>query len=214
MPRVGDVDDALVRLRSVLRQYRNALSQTNGAFGISPLEALRKLAVITQSTPRPTAETRFDYATLQKLATRRAEAARALAAAARLGEFKFGPDDSPWYGVAFASTQEARAAHALAARLHATEIPAILERGYEIAGQSGMRPFETLQELGTYVRLLQDPRIARQVQLDGLRTSARGAHRCARPAPRQPDDVGSQPPPPAPAGEGICPPGHAHLRHA
>lgn len=154
-PKVAEVDDALVRLRTVLRDYRDALTQRHAQLGISPLEALRTLTTITGRSPQPAAETRFDLRTLQLLSTRRAEAAQALSTAARLGEFRFGPDDSPWYAVAFATTQEATDAHALAGRLHRTEVPAILERGYELIAQTRMRPFTTLSELGAYIQLLQ-----------------------------------------------------------
>src|SRR3546814_1805012 len=62
--------------------------------------------------PRSTrTDTLFPYTTLF----------RSLAAAARLGEFRFGPDDSPWYGVSFTRTEDARAAHKLAGKLHRSE---------------------------------------------------------------------------------------------
>jgi len=154
-PKVADVDDALVRLRTVLRDYRDALTQRHPQLGVSPLEALRTLTTIAATSPQPTAQTRFDLATLHSLSTRRAEAAQALATAARLGEFRFGPDDSPWYGVAFATTEQATSAHALARRLHRTEVPGLLERGYELIAQTRMRPFATVAELGAYIRLLQ-----------------------------------------------------------
>ncbi|MFT4214460.1 MAG: AAA family ATPase [Microbacterium sp.] len=154
-PKVADVDDALVRLRTVLRNYRDAMTQRHPRVEVSPLEALRTLTTIAASTPQPQAATRFDLATLQVLQSRRSEAAQALAKAARLGEFRFGPDDSPWYGVAFATTQQARDAHALAGRLHRTDVPAILERGYELIARTRMRPFSTVAELGRYVQLLQ-----------------------------------------------------------
>nr|WP_199692458.1 AAA family ATPase [Microbacterium telephonicum] len=154
-PKVAEVDDALVRLRSVLRDYRASLTQRHPALGISPLEALRTLATIGSTTPAPSAQTRFDVGVLQSLSSRRGEAADALSTAARLGEFRFGPDDSPWYGVAFPTTDAARAAHALARRLHRTDVPAILERGYELIAQTRMRPFGTIAELAAYLRLLQ-----------------------------------------------------------
>lgn len=154
-PKVADVDDALVRLRTVLRDYRDALTQRHPQLGIAPLEALRTLTTITGRDPQPQAETRFDLRTLQVLSTRRAEAAQALSTAARLGEFRFGPADSPWYGVAFETTQQARDAHALAGRLHQADVPRILERGYELIAQTRMRPFTTVAELGAYIQLLQ-----------------------------------------------------------
>lgn len=154
-PKVAEVDDALVRLRTVLRDYRGSLTGRHPQIGVSPLEALRTLATLTGGPTQPIVQTRFDLRTLQTLSTRRREAAASLAAAARLGEFRFGPDDSPWYGVTFATTEQAQSAHTLAARLHRTEVPGILERGYELIGQTRMRPFTTVAEMGVYIRLLQ-----------------------------------------------------------
>ncbi|MET0304326.1 MAG: AAA family ATPase, partial [Microbacteriaceae bacterium] len=154
-PKVADIDDALVRLRGVLRDYRGAVTSTHPALGVSTLEILRSLADLTGRSPAPSTTARFDPLTLQRLAPARAEAAAKLAAAARLGEFRFGPDDSPWYGVTFTTTEQARGAHALAARLHRKDVPALLERGYELIAQTRMRPFRTIGELGVYLRLLQ-----------------------------------------------------------
>lgn len=154
-PKVADIDDALVRLRGVLRDYRTAVTSRHPSLGVSVLEILRALAELAEHTPAPTTAARFDAGALEALATTRAEAAAKLATAARLGEFRFGPDDSPWYGVTFATVDEARAAHALAGKLHRSDVPGLLERGYELIGQTRMRPFQTIAELGTYLRLLQ-----------------------------------------------------------
>lgn len=154
-PKIADIDDALVRLRGVLRDYRSAVTVRHPSLGVSVLEILRALATLGADDPAPSTSARFDIATLSRLAPARAEAAAKLAAAARLGEFRFGPDDSPWYGVTFATTEEARAAHGLAVRLHKHDVPSLLERGYELIAQTRMRPFQTITELSTYVTLLQ-----------------------------------------------------------
>ncbi|WP_127818780.1 ATP-binding protein [Microbacterium sp. CPCC 204701] len=154
-PKVADIDDALVRLRGVLRDYRTAVTSRHPSLGVSVLEILRALAALAERTPAPSTQARFDAHALEALATTRAEAAAKLATAARLGEFRFGPDDSPWYGVTFATVDQARAAHALAGKLHRSDVPGLLERGYELIGQTRMRPFQTITELGTYLRLLQ-----------------------------------------------------------
>src|SRR3546814_15881808 len=92
--------------------------------------------------PRSTrTDTLFPYTTLF----------RSLAAAARLGEFRFGPDDSPWYGVSFTRTEDARAAHKLAGKLHRQDVSSLLERGYELIAPTRMRPFHTISELGEYL---------------------------------------------------------------
>ncbi|WP_426326015.1 AAA family ATPase [Microbacterium sp. E-13] len=153
-PKVADIDDALVRLRGVLRDYRSAVTARHPSFGVSVLDILRELAQLAERGVAPATETRFGSAALTSLADRRQEAAAKLAAAARLGEFRFGPDDSPWYGVSFATVEEARGAHALAGKLHRSDVPTLLERGYEMVAQTHMRPFRTIAELGVYVRLL------------------------------------------------------------
>jgi hypothetical protein len=154
-PKVAEIDDALVRLRTVLRDYRSAVTEPHLALGVSALDVLRALTSLASTSPAPSTEARFDLATLEKLAGRRDAAARALAMAARLGEFRFGPDDSPWYGVSFTRTEDARAAHDLAGKLHTQDVPRLLERGYELIAQTRMRPFQTVSELGSYLKLLQ-----------------------------------------------------------
>ncbi|MDT0180187.1 AAA family ATPase [Microbacterium sp. ARD31] len=153
-PKVAEVDDALVRLRGVLRDYRGAVTAQHPTLGVSVLEILRALSALTVAGA-PSTATRFDLRTLERLAGVRKDAAAKLRAAARLGEFRFGPDDSPWYGVSFSTPEDARRAHALAGKLHRADVPTLLERGYELIAQTRMRPFHTVSELGEYVALLQ-----------------------------------------------------------
>ncbi|MDQ4213803.1 AAA family ATPase [Microbacterium capsulatum] len=154
-PKLAEIDDALLRLRTVLRDYRRALTEKDPALGASVLDATRTLTRLALLPTPPTTSARLGRQALVKLAADRAHAAEALRQAARLGEFRFGPDDSPWYGVTFASTEEARTVHALAERLHASTVPELLEHGYELVAQTHMRPFATISELGEYLRLLQ-----------------------------------------------------------
>lgn len=154
-PKVADIDDALVRLRGVLRDYRAAVTARHPSYGVSVLDILRELAALAEKGVPPVTEARFDAAALERLSTTRESAAAKLAAAARLGEFRFGPDDSPWYGVSFSTVEQARGTHALAGKLHRSDVPTLLERGYELIAQTRMRPFQTVAELGAYVRLLQ-----------------------------------------------------------
>jgi hypothetical protein len=92
------------------------------------------------------------------MADDRSRAATAMVAAANLGEFKYGPGDSPWYGANFSSSEAATRAHGIAKQLHHTELPRLLERAGELISGTRMRPFETINELGVYLRLLVDIR--------------------------------------------------------
>lgn len=154
-PKVSDVDDALVRLRTVLRDYRRALGAPIAGLDASVLDATRHLTRLASLPTPPSTTARLGAGALERLAGDRSDAAEALAQAARLGEFRFGPDDSPWYGVTFTTTEAARWAHDLAGRLHSQSVPALLERGYALIAQTRMRPFATIEELGEYLVLLQ-----------------------------------------------------------
>ena len=154
-PKATEVDDALVRLRAVLRDYRGSLTKPIGRTGASVLETTRQLTRLASLPVPPSTGARLSMDALERLAGDRRTAAASLTRAAQLGEFRFGPDDSPWYGVSFDSTEAAQAAHAMAGRLHGTAVPSLLERGYELIAQTSMRPFSTIDELGEYLRLLQ-----------------------------------------------------------
>ena len=157
-PRVGDVDDALVRLRKVLLDYRSALTRRDHELGVSVLDALGELARLAQLPHPPSTTARLDRHALGLLAHDRSNAAATLIKAAALGEFRYGPGDSPWYGASFTSSGEASSAHQLAKRVNQIELPRLLERASGLIGQTRLRPFETIAELGIYLRLLLDIR--------------------------------------------------------
>lgn len=157
-PQVSDVDDALVRLRKVLLDYRGALTRRDPALGVSVLDALGELTRLSLLPTPPATTARLDHSSIVALATDRAGAAAALIKAAVLGEFRYGPGDSPWYGASFTSTQDADSAHALAKRLNTHELPRLIERANALVGQTRLRPFESIAELGIYLRLLLDIR--------------------------------------------------------
>ncbi|MDJ0338284.1 AAA family ATPase [Cryobacterium sp. PH31-O1] len=157
-PRVGDVDDALVRLRKVLLDYRSALTRRDSALGVSVLDALGELARLSQLPEPPSTTARLDRHALELLAHSRSAAATTLIKAAVLGEFRYGPGDSPWYGASFTSTADASNSHQLAKRINQIELPRLLERANGLIGQTRLRPFETINELGIYLRLLLDIR--------------------------------------------------------
>lgn len=156
--RVGDVDDALVRLRKVLVDYRAALSKTDAQLGISVLDALSELARLSRLEPAPATAARLDRAALGALAQFRSEAAADLVRAAELGQFSYGPADSPWYGASFSTSDDAKAAHELAKKLNHVTMPALLEAADALIAQTRLRSYESIAELELFVRLLSDVR--------------------------------------------------------
>ncbi len=157
-PRVADVDDALVRLRKVLIDYRSALTRRDPGFRVSVLDALGELARLSLMPDPPSTTARLDRAALERLAGDRAQVADDLVRAAELGEFKYGPGDSPWYGASFTSSEEAGQAHELAKRLQGNDLPRLLERASAVISTTSLRPFESVAELGVFLRLLLDIR--------------------------------------------------------
>jgi very-short-patch-repair endonuclease len=157
-PQVGEVDDALVRLRKVLLDYRGAVARTDPALRVSVLDCLTELSRLALLPDPPATTARLSRDSVEMMADDRADAARAMVEAARLGEFRYGPGDSPWYGANFATSEAAARAHAIANQLHHTDLPQLIERATGLIAGTRMRPFETITELGVYLRLLIDIR--------------------------------------------------------
>lgn len=157
-PDVREVDEALVRLRAVLLDYRGALTRPDDVLGVSVLDCVTELSRLALLPHPPATTARLDRATVERLAASRAPVASTMVEAAKLGEFRYGPADSPWYGAVFPNGDQAAAAHRLAKRLHGESVPWLLVRAQELVGATRMRPFESIAELGVYLRLLADIR--------------------------------------------------------
>jgi len=156
-PAVDEVDDALLRLRKVLLDYRVGLSRPDPVLGISVLDCVTELSRLALLPDAPATTARLSRATVERLANNRAHAAEVMVAAAQLGEFKYGPGDSPWYGAQFASGDDALRAHRTAKRLQ-ENLPSLVEAGMQLISTTHMRPFQNITELGVYLRLLIDLR--------------------------------------------------------
>jgi hypothetical protein len=157
-PHVGDVDDALVRLRSVLIDYRGALAKPDAILGISVLDCVTELSRLALLPKAPSTTARLSRQTVEALANDRGRAAELMVSAATLGEFRYGPGDSPWYGAQFISSDDAKAAHHTARTLWAELVPTLIDHATRLIATTHMRPFTTIHELGVCLRLLVDLR--------------------------------------------------------
>jgi hypothetical protein len=153
-PLIGDVDDALVRLRKVLLDYRGGLSRPDAVLGISVLDCVTELSRLSLLPVPPKTTARLSRATVEALIVDRHRASETMVTAAALGEFRYGPGDSPWYGAQFNTGEEASRAHSIARQLHEEALPQLLERAQDLIRTTYMRPFENIAELGTYLGLL------------------------------------------------------------
>ncbi|WP_284299748.1 hypothetical protein [Homoserinibacter gongjuensis] len=157
-PQLAEVDEALVRLRSVLIDYREALSRTDETLWVSVFDCVAELSRLALLPHPPTTTARLTPQAVRALAGDRASVAATMVEAARLGEFRYGPGDSPWYGAQFATGDEAARAHGIAKKLHADGLPRLLIKANALIGSTRMRPFTTIAELGIYLRLLSELR--------------------------------------------------------
>ena len=157
-PQVAEVDDALLRLRKVLLDYRGALTKPDAVLGISVLDCVTELSRLALLPTPPSTTARLVRPTVEALAADRHRASETMVTAAALGEFRYGPGDSPWYGAQFADGTAAAFAHATAIRLHEEALPRLLARAQDLIRNTYMRPFENIVELGIYLRLLIDLR--------------------------------------------------------
>ena len=200
----GEVDEALTRLRSVLLDYRAALGRRDPVLRVSVLDALGELSRLALLPSPPATTARLSTRAMEALATDRGAVQEDLLRAASLGEFRVGPMDSPWYGAAFADGQGAAQAHTLAKRLHATEVPRLLERADALIAGSRFRPFGTIGELGVYLKLLLDIRETLDKFQPAVYDRSLGELIIAT-GPRRDSrrDVERQPSPPQAAREGV-----------
>ncbi|MCU1545925.1 MAG: family ATPase [Homoserinimonas sp.] len=155
---VSDVDDALVRLRKVLLDYRVAIARQDPVIGISVLDCLTELSRLALLPDPPATTARLSRTSVERLVDARPRAAEAMVQAAKLGEFKYGPSDSPWYGANFPTSEAANSAHQLAKRLHEEDLPRLLIRANELISGTRMRPFDSISELTGYLKLLTEIR--------------------------------------------------------
>lgn len=157
-PAVAEVDDALLRLRKVLMDYQDAIARKDPVLGLSVLDCLGELSRLALTPTPPTSTARLSRASVALMSRGRDRVATTMVKAARLGEFRYGPGDSAWYGATFSTTEQATRAHGVAKQLHHTELPRLLERANQLIASTRMRPFESIAELGVYLRLLTDIR--------------------------------------------------------
>ncbi|GHD79375.1 hypothetical protein CLV85_0940 [Salinibacterium amurskyense] len=156
-PQIEDVDDALLRLRKIMLDYRESMSVTDGVLGVSVLDCVSELSRLALLPTPPSTTARLSREAVEKLAKDRSAATGVIIAAAKLGEFKYGPGDSPWYGAQFANGGEALKAHQVAQRVNG-QLSELLDVANRLVSNTRMRPFQSIDELGVYLRLLVDLR--------------------------------------------------------
>ena len=157
-PSLGQVDQAYERLRKVILKYREALAKKSADLGVSALECFTRLGTLSLRENPPETTARLDSEALVALSPGLGQAAELLRRAAELGEFKYGPADSPWYGVTFESVEDARKSQERARRLATEAVPRLLEKFPPLLEQTPLPSVTTIGQMGVFVHLLMDMR--------------------------------------------------------
>ena len=157
-PSLGQVDQAYERLRKVILKYREALAKKDATLGVSALECFTRLGTLSLRESPPETTARLDAEALVALSPGLGQAAELLRRAAELGEFKYGPADSPWYGVTFANVEDARKSQERARRLSSDAVPRLLEKFPPLLEQTPLPSVTTIGQMGVFVHLLMDMR--------------------------------------------------------
>lgn len=117
VPNTAEVDAALVRMRTILREYRTALAQPDSRFGVSVLDAVRELARLANDADA-TNEVTLDTETVIALTDSMDDTVDALLAIAELGQFDAQSGNSPWLSARFATSDQATSAFEAAVQLN------------------------------------------------------------------------------------------------
>ena len=157
-PSLTEVDQAYERLRKVILKYREALAKKDAELGVSAMECFSRLGTLSLRESPPETTARLDHQALVALAPGLGQAAELLRRAAELGEFKYGPADSPWYGVMFENVEDARKSQERARRLAAESVPRLLEKFPPLLEQTPLPSVTTVGQMAVYVHLLMDMR--------------------------------------------------------
>ncbi|MGM1028322.1 MAG: AAA family ATPase [Actinomycetota bacterium] len=160
-PETAEIDEAMLRLRKVLLDYRAALRRVDPELQVSVLDALKELSRLAMLPTPPSTRARLTERATRELATDRPRVAATMRKAAALGQFRYGPSDTPWYGATFSSSTDASAAYADAQALagegvQGGDLAAFLARARKVLGDTKLRPAATLAELAIQVALLSD----------------------------------------------------------
>lgn len=168
-PDVTDIDDALIRLRKVLGDYRAALRRVDPQLQVSVVDCLGELSKLAGMPNPPETRARLNRDSIVRLADKRPSAAQTLATAAELGEFQYGAGDTPWYGADFDTDGDAELAFDDAKTLagvdseDAGEIDELVAEAERVLGSTKLQQFETFEQLGEQIELLVEIRESLEV---------------------------------------------------
>ena len=137
---------------AAVEEYFEVLSTKNEALGVSVEEILSILASLSLMPHAPTSSARISKSKLLQHRDRSA-ALELLGKAFELGEFDFGPQDTPWFGARFESADQVQDISDLAAKLSAN-FGELRESMNGFVRELNLKPANTFEDWGVYLQLV------------------------------------------------------------
>ena len=137
---------------SIFGPYFEQLEKTHPDLGVSVAEAMSQIAKLTALENAPENTARIPLEKLSGLTDRDAVLTE-LAHAMQLGEFKFGPQDSAWFGAVFSNAEDVSRAIELAQKLNETVFTELSKVLADFTERVNFRPASTVSEWGDYLSL-------------------------------------------------------------
>lgn len=153
-PNTAEVDSALVRMRTILREYRTALAEPDPRFGVSVLDAVRELARLADDD-NATNEVTLDIDTVTALTNSMDDTVDALLAIAELGQFDSNSGNSPWLSARFAAADQASRAYQSAVRLDTVSLATLDTLANEVLAPTPLGAGESVADVRSRIELLQ-----------------------------------------------------------
>jgi very-short-patch-repair endonuclease len=148
-PEVADLHRRLVDRQRRLNEHVGALHEAHEPWGLTPFEIQSALLGIPEQARTP-----VRLAAPELITASAADAIRdELREFAHLGGFAIRPASTPWYGARLPSTEAARHACDLAARLSSHSIPMLVHHCRRAAEETGLRPPARYREAEAIVLL-------------------------------------------------------------
>lgn len=136
---------------SDIEGYLAVLGAQNADLGVSLEQILKRLATLSLMPHAPTSSARIPRSKLLQHKDR-SPALRLLEEAFELGEFAYGPQDTPWFGARFADPDEAQDIADLAKKL-ADSFGELRNSMATFIASLKLRPANTFDDWGTYLQL-------------------------------------------------------------
>jgi hypothetical protein len=151
-PSRGELSERLDASVAAIEDYFETLEAVDAKLGVSANQALIKLSELSALSRAPETKARIELDKLDSLADR-SEAVELLSKLADLDYFKFGPQDTSWFGSTFGSAEDLAAVRSLVARVINESFPKLYDQLTEFTERTKFKPAKSVEDWGAYLKL-------------------------------------------------------------